>query len=96
MQLGSNNTTTTTVATMSAGASPAPGLPGLDLAIFPGLIQHYLEYQILYCQACCSAVGHGSLPWQGLKASEDKRNERIKEKKVNTSIEDLCGRLFRE
>ena len=23
----------------------------------------------------------GSLPWQGLKASEDKQNERIKEKK---------------
>jgi hypothetical protein len=35
----------------------------------------------------------GSLPWQGLKASEDKRNERIKEKKVNTSIEDLCHSL---
>ena len=35
----------------------------------------------------------GSLPWQGLKASEDKRNERIKEKKMNTSIEDLCHGL---
>src|SRR5947209_4834593 len=33
----------------------------------------------------------GSLPWQGLKAStEDKRDELIKEKKMNTPIEDLC------
>jgi hypothetical protein len=35
----------------------------------------------------------GSLPWQGLKASEDKRNELIKEKKMNISIEDLCHGL---
>jgi hypothetical protein len=35
----------------------------------------------------------GSLLWQGLKASEDKRNECIKEKKMNTLIEDLCYSL---
>jgi len=36
----------------------------------------------------------GSLPWRGLKAStEDERNERIKEKKMNTSIGDLCRGL---
>jgi hypothetical protein len=36
----------------------------------------------------------GSLPWRGLKAStEDERNERVKEKKMNTSIEDLCRGL---
>ena len=34
------------------------------------------------------------LPWRGINAStEDKRNERIKEKKMNTSIEDLCRGL---
>jgi hypothetical protein len=39
----------------------------------------------------------GSLPWQGLKAAiEDERNERIKEMKMNTSIEDLCGDLPKE
>jgi casein kinase I homolog HRR25 len=33
----------------------------------------------------------GSLPWQGLKApTEDERNELVKEKKMNTPIEDLC------
>ena len=33
----------------------------------------------------------GSLPWQGLKAAtEDEKNELIKEKKMNTPIEDLC------
>jgi hypothetical protein len=33
----------------------------------------------------------GSLPWQGLKAlTEDERNELIKDKKMNTPIEDLC------
>jgi hypothetical protein len=32
-----------------------------------------------------------SLPWQGLKAAtEDERNELVKEKKMNTPIEDLC------
>jgi hypothetical protein len=32
----------------------------------------------------------GSLPWQGLKAPmEDERNELVKEKKMNTPIEDL-------
>jgi hypothetical protein len=51
------------------------------------------SYQILYCQAYYSTVGHRSLPWQGLKASEDKRNEGIREKKVNTPIEDLCDGL---
>ena len=36
----------------------------------------------------------GSLPWQGLKAqTEDERNELIKEKKINTPIEDLCRGL---
>jgi casein kinase I homolog HRR25 len=36
----------------------------------------------------------GSLPWRGLKAStEDERNERIKEKKMSTSIEGLCRGL---
>ncbi|MCJ1248804.1 serine/threonine protein kinase [Trapelia coarctata] len=36
----------------------------------------------------------GSLPWQGLKAStEDERNELVKERKMNTSIEDLCHGL---
>ncbi len=35
-----------------------------------------------------------SLPWQGLKAStEDERNALIREKKMNTSIEDLCDGL---
>jgi hypothetical protein len=34
---------------------------------------------------------HGSLPWQSLKAStDDKRDELIKEKKMDTLIEDLC------
>ena len=36
----------------------------------------------------------GSLPWQGLKApTEDERNELVKEKKINTPIEDLCRGL---
>jgi hypothetical protein len=36
----------------------------------------------------------GSLPWQGLKApTEDERNELVKEKKINTPIEDLCHGL---
>jgi hypothetical protein len=36
----------------------------------------------------------GCLPWEGLKAAtEDERNELIKEKKMNTSIEDLCRGL---
>jgi serine/threonine protein kinase len=36
----------------------------------------------------------GSLPWQGLKAAtEDERNELVKEKKMNTPIEDLCHGL---
>lgn len=36
----------------------------------------------------------GSLPWQGLKApTEDERNELVKDKKMNTSIEDLCRGL---
>jgi serine/threonine protein kinase len=35
-----------------------------------------------------------SLPWQGLKApTEDERNELVKEKKMNTPIEDLCRGL---
>jgi len=39
----------------------------------------------------------GSLPWQGLKAAtEDGRNERIKEKKMNIPIEDLCRDLPKE
>jgi hypothetical protein len=34
------------------------------------------------------------LPWEGLKAStENKRNEYIKENKINISIEDLCYSL---
>ena len=34
---------------------------------------------------------HGSLPWQGLKALiDDKRDELIKEKKIDTLIKDLC------
>ena len=36
----------------------------------------------------------GSLPWQGIKAStDDERNKRIKEKKINTPTEDLCHGL---
>ncbi|TAQ91643.1 hypothetical protein B7494_g90 [Chlorociboria aeruginascens] len=39
----------------------------------------------------------GSLPWQGLKAAtEDKRNELIKEKKLSISIKDLCADLPEE
>jgi casein kinase I family protein HRR25 len=39
----------------------------------------------------------GSLPWQGLKAAtEDERNELIKEKKTKISVEDLCGDLPKE
>jgi casein kinase 1 delta/casein kinase I family protein HRR25 len=37
---------------------------------------------------------HGSLPWQGLKASTDKeRSELIKQKKSRTSIKSLCKGL---
>jgi casein kinase 1 len=33
----------------------------------------------------------GSLPWQSLKAAtEGERNERIKEKKTDTPVEELC------
>jgi hypothetical protein len=36
----------------------------------------------------------GSLPWQGLRAAtEDERNELVKEKKIHTPIEDLCHGL---
>ena len=36
----------------------------------------------------------GSLPWQDLKApTEDERTELVKEKKMNTPIEDLCRGL---
>lgn len=36
----------------------------------------------------------GSLPWQGLKAqTEDEKYELVKEKKINTPIEDLCRGL---
>ena len=36
----------------------------------------------------------GSLPWQGLKArTKDERNELVKEMKMKTPIEDLCGGL---
>jgi len=39
----------------------------------------------------------GSLPWQGLKvAKEHTRNKIIKDKKINTSIKDLCGSLPEE
>jgi len=39
----------------------------------------------------------GSLPWQGLKAAtEDERNELIKEKKMSVSIKDLCADLPEE
>jgi hypothetical protein len=49
-----------------------------------------LGYMMIY-------FARGSLPWQGLKAAtEDKRNERIKDKKINTSIDDLCGDLPKE
>jgi len=49
-----------------------------------------LGYMMIY-------FARGSLPWQGLKAAtEDERNERIKDKKINTSIEDLCGDLPQE
>ncbi|OAQ74379.2 casein kinase I isoform delta [Pochonia chlamydosporia 170] len=46
-----------------------------------------LGYVLLY-------FAHGSLPWQGLKTSTDKeRTELIKQKKTNTTIEDLCKGL---
>jgi hypothetical protein len=39
----------------------------------------------------------GSLPWQGLKAAtEDEKNERIKEKQMDTPIEELCRDLPKE
>ena len=39
----------------------------------------------------------GSLPWQGLKApTEDERNDLIKEKKLNISVDDLCCDLPKE
>jgi hypothetical protein len=39
----------------------------------------------------------GSLPWQGLKvATEDERNEPIKEKKMNILAKDFCGPLPKE
>ncbi|TVY62751.1 Casein kinase I-like protein hhp1, partial [Lachnellula suecica] len=49
-----------------------------------------LGYMMIY-------FARGSLPWQGLKAAtEDERNEHIKDKKINTSIEDLCGDFPKE
>jgi hypothetical protein len=33
----------------------------------------------------------GRLPWQGIKAPEDEKYDRIKEKKQETTIEDLCA-----
>jgi hypothetical protein len=39
----------------------------------------------------------GSLPWQGLKAAtEDERNELIKDKKIKISVEEVCGPLPKE
>ena len=39
----------------------------------------------------------GYLPWQGLKAAtEDERNELIKEKKMETPVEELCRDLPKE
>ncbi|RDL40263.1 CK1 protein kinase, variant [Venustampulla echinocandica] len=39
----------------------------------------------------------GSLPWQSLKAAtEDERNRCIKEKKIHTSIKELCRQLPKE
>jgi hypothetical protein len=39
----------------------------------------------------------GSLPWQSLKAAtEGERNERIKEKKMDTPVEELCRDLPEE
>jgi hypothetical protein len=41
--------------------------------------------------------GRGSLHWQGLKAKmEDERNEHIKEKRLTTTVEDLCHSLPKE
>lgn len=39
----------------------------------------------------------GLLPWQGLEAvTENERNELIKDKKINISVEELCGPLPKE
>jgi casein kinase I family protein HRR25 len=49
-----------------------------------------LGYMLIY-------FARGSLPWQGLKAAaEDERNDLIKEKKLNISVDDLCGDLPKE
>jgi casein kinase 1 delta/casein kinase I family protein HRR25 len=39
----------------------------------------------------------GPLPWQGLKAAtEDERNELIRDEKIKISVEELCGPLPKE
>ena len=38
----------------------------------------------------------GSLPWQGLKAPEKQKNKLILEKKIATSVEQLCDGLPKE
>jgi hypothetical protein len=49
-----------------------------------------LGYTMIY-------FARGSLPWQGLKAAtEDERNEIIKDKKMTISVEELCGPLPKE
>jgi hypothetical protein len=49
-----------------------------------------LGYMMIY-------FARGSLPWEGLKATRGRENnEHIKDKKINTSIEDLCDGLPEE
>jgi hypothetical protein len=36
--------------------SPTTPLPTLDPTLFPGLIQHYPEHRLLYCQPCTAVV----------------------------------------
>jgi hypothetical protein len=38
----------------------------LDLALFPGLIQHHPDYRLLYCRPCTAVISIGAL-WRHLQ-----------------------------